>query len=110
MELKFYGADGAEKVVKGGEITRLKFGTVRKFMKLLKVGKETDAATLLGAVDDAWEELTGILFDLFPDVSDAEWDDLDAADVAPALYAIAIQIMRYVSKNIPKDPKNAIGA
>ena len=103
--IKVYDDNG--NVVKECKATpaKIKFKTVRQLMKLLKIEEIKDTAELFSLVYDAWEELTYVLGGFFPEMTDADWDNMDVMDVIPVI----VQIMQYVFSSImtiPNDSKN----
>ena len=107
MEIKINVYDEENKVVKTStaEVIELKFGPIRRLMKLLNVDDINDTAQLLKAVYGAWDELTKILSKCFPDMTDEDWDNVKLSELIPALIAI-LQYSFSEMLTIPTDPKN----
>lgn len=107
MEIKLNVYDEENKIVKTStaEVIELKFGPIRKLMKLLNVDDINDTAQLLKAVYGAWDELTKILNKCFPDMTDEDWDNVKLQELIPALVAI-LKYSFSEMLTIPTDPKN----
>ena len=107
MEIKLNVYDEKNNIVKTStaEVIELKFGPIRKLMKLLNVDDINDTAQLLTAVYGAWDELTKILNKCFPDMTDEDWDNVKLQELIPALVAI-LKYSFSEMLTIPTDPKN----
>lgn len=107
MEIKLNVYDEKNNIVKTStaEVIELKFGPIRKLMKLLNVDDINDTAQLLKAVYGAWDELTKILNKCFPDMTDEDWDNVKLQELIPALVAI-LKYSFSEMLTIPTDPKN----
>lgn len=107
MEIKLNVYDEKNNIVKTStaEVIELKFGPIRKLMKLLNVDDINDTAQLLKAVYCAWDELTKILNKCFPDMTDEDWDNVKLQELIPALVAI-LKYSFSEMLTIPTDPKN----
>lgn len=84
----------------------LRAGTIRKLMQLLKIESMTDTAGLFMIVIDAWDEITAIMNECFPDVTEKDWDGVKVKELLPVI----IRIMKYSfteMMTIPADKKNA---
>jgi hypothetical protein len=106
IKLTVYGKGGEVVKEATASIVDLRFGTIRKLMKVLKVDQMTDTAELLNTVYSAWEELTDILEECFPDIEDADWDNVKVSELLPVLIEILKRSFSEIM-TIPKDPKNA---
>ena len=83
----------------------LMFGTVMSLMELLKIEDMDDQLELLKVVAGAYDEITGVLSAVFPDVTETEWKFVKVKELMP----IIIDIAKFaVSETfvIPKNPKN----
>ena len=97
---------------KAGNVTKeckagtcnIMFGTVRKLMKLFKVDELENTAQILKIVAGAWDDVTAIMGECFPEMEDEDWDCVMLKELVPCMIAILkdsfLEIM-----NIPKDPK-----
>ena len=83
----------------------LKFGAIRSIMKLLKIDDINDSATLLTTIYDAWEQLTAILTQCFPDMSDSDWDNVKLEELVPVIVGIFKASFGKIL-SIPNDSKN----
>ncbi len=65
------------------------FGTVRKLMELLKVEDMNNQAQLLKAIAGAWDEVMDVLKNVFPDVTDDEFDKATTREILRVVIEIA---------------------
>lgn len=70
------------------ELVELKFGAIRKLMKLLNIDNINDTAELLKTVYSAWDQLTKILNSCFPDMTEDDWDNVKVSELIPVLMTI----------------------
>lgn len=82
--------DEDDNVIKSckAQFTDIRFGVVRKLMAVLNIENIDDTAQLLKIVYDAWDKLTVILSKCFPDMEDADWDNVKLAELMPVLVEI----------------------
>lgn len=108
MELKLNVYDKEDKVIKTAtaQTVELRFGTIRKLMKLMNIESVTDTAALLKVVYGAWEEVTAVLSECFPEIQGDEWDNIKVSELLPVLVNLMKDIFAQIL-TIPKDPKNA---
>lgn len=66
----------------------IKFGTVRALMRLLNIDKMDDTSEMLSAVYGAWSEVTRLLSECFPEMSEEDWDNVPVSEVLSALLGI----------------------
>ena len=99
--------DDEDKVVKTSkaEIVDLKFGSIRRLMKLLNIDDMNNTAELFKTVYSAWDQITKVLNSCFPDMTDDDWDNVKVSELMPVL----ISILKYSFTkilDIPTDSKN----
>lgn len=89
MTINVYGIN--DKIVKTCEakVVDLKFGTIRKLMKLLKIDDIENTSELLKVVYSAWDEITIVLSQCFPDMEDDDWDNVKVSELLPVIVNIA---------------------
>lgn len=81
------------------------FGTINKLMKLLQIDNLSNNVELIKIIYDAWEELQGILSEIFPNIVGDDWDGVKIKELLPIVISIAkFTIADLMS--IPVDPKN----
>lgn len=82
--------DDENKIVKTSkaELVELKFGSIRRLMKLLNIDNIDDTAELLKTVYGAWDQLTKILNSCFPDMTEEDWDNVKTSELIPVLMMI----------------------
>lgn len=104
MELKLNVYGENNEVVKQckAQVIDLKFGTIRSLMKLLKVDDLDNTAELLSAVYGAWDQLTKILGQCFPDMEEEDWDNVKLGELIPIVLTILKASFSQIL-SIPKD-------
>jgi hypothetical protein len=92
-DLKINVYDDENNVIKTSEakLVDLKFGVIRKLMKLLNVDNIDNTVELLKTVYGAWEQITNILNNCFPDMTDDDWDNVKASELLP----VFVMILKY---------------
>lgn len=83
----------------------LKFGAIRSIMKLLKIDDINDTGALLKVIYDAWEQLTAILNQCFPDMAEEDWDNVKLDELVPVVVGI-LKVSFGKILTIPSDSKN----
>lgn len=80
-----------KKVVRTVEATEfnLGFGIVRKLMKLIKITDSTTTVDLLKIVSESWDDIIRILGNVFPDITEEEWDHVLVPELLPVIVGIA---------------------
>lgn len=106
MELNIYKIDGktVARTVKASRFD-LTFGTVDRLMSLLKLEKSNTNSELLKTIFSAWSELKEVLSEVFPDVSDDEWQRVKIKELMPLVIEIA-EFALYEAMGIPSESKN----
>lgn len=92
-DLKINVYDDENNVIKTSEakLVDLKFGVIRKLMKLLNVDNIDNTVELLKTVYGAWEQIINILNNCFPDMTDDDWDNVKASELLP----VFVMILKY---------------
>lgn len=88
MTINVYAKDGTITKTATARTVDITFGTIRSLMEVLKVEDMTDTAQILKRVFGAWDELTGILGQAFPDIAEDEWSGVKLAELVPVLLQI----------------------
>lgn len=83
------------------EVVELKFGTIRRLMRLLEVDDIDNTAELFKIVYGAWEQLTSILNKCFPEMTDEDWDNVKVSEIIPVI----VQILKHSSAKMLSIPK-----
>lgn len=81
------------------------FGTIDNLMRLLDIDEQTSSFELLKKITKAWGEVTELLGDIFPDMTDQDWKYVRLNDLVP----IVLRIVKYTFleiMTIPSDSKN----
>lgn len=83
----------------------LMFGSVRSLMALLNIDDINNTGQLLKTVYNAWEQLTDILTDCFPDMEEGDWNRVRVNELLPVVVEILKSSFGKVLE-IPSDSKN----
>lgn len=88
MILNVYDVEG--NVIKTVEAENLdiEFGHIRSIMRLLDVDNLNDTWALLKTVYSAWDKLTEVLSQVFPDMEDEDWEHVKIKELVPELLQI----------------------
>jgi hypothetical protein len=81
------------------------FGTIDSLMQLLDINEDTSSFDLLKKISTAWGEVTSLLGEIFPDMTDEDWKFVRINDLVP----IVLQVVKYTFleiMTIPSDSKN----
>jgi hypothetical protein len=99
--------DNEDNIVKTSTAERieLKFGSIRKLMKLLNIDNIDDTSELLKVLYGAWEQITKVLTGCFPDMTDEDWDNVKVSELIPVLMGI-LKYSFTQMLTIPTDSKN----
>lgn len=103
MELVLNVYDDNDEITKTCEakVIDLRFGTIRSLMKLLKVDNIEDTSELLKTLYGAWDQVTKILSQVFPDMEENDWDNVKLSELLP----VVIQILKSSFAQILTIPK-----
>ena len=88
MILNVYDVEG--NVVKTVEAENLdiEFGHIRSIMRLLDVDNINDTWALLKTVYSAWDKLTEVLSQVFPEMEEEDWEHVKVKELVPELLQI----------------------
>lgn len=105
FKINVYDANG--NIIKTAEAVPVsfKFGAIRSLMELLNVESIEDTSELLRTIYKAWDQLTKILSQCFPDMSESEWDNTDLKELVPVVFGILKYSFSEIL-TIPNDSKN----
>lgn len=105
FEIKVY--DNDDNVIKTSKAVdcELKFGAIRSIMKLLNIDNINDTGALLNTIYSAWDQLTVILNQCFPDMEDSDWDNVKLDELVPVVVGILRASFGKIL-SIPSDSKN----
>ena len=100
--------DDNDKVIKTCEaqFAKIRFGTIRAIMKLLKIDQIKEASELTNTVYNAWDKIVSVLDKCFPDMEEKDWDNVDFGEVTRALLGIAKMTFAKMTE-VPRDEKNS---
>lgn len=105
LTLNIYDENDNVKRTEEAKFVDLRFGTIRSLMQLLKVEDINDTAQLLKTVYSAWEQVTGILSRVFPNVTEEDWENVKLSELMPLLIVILKSSFVKILE-IPTDSKN----
>jgi hypothetical protein len=67
------------------------FGTIKSIMEILHIEKATDTKELLGTIYDVWGELTDILSQIFPTLTEEQWNRVKVSELIPVIMDVLKQ-------------------
>ena len=102
LEIKVYDKKGKITKTSMAQVIDLEFGTIRAIMEVLNVESMEDTAQLLKTVYGAWDQVTDVLYQCFPDLSKEDWEHVKVKE----LMGVIIGILRYSFTEILSLPKN----
>lgn len=88
IKINIYNENGEVTKTAEAKALDLRFGSIRKMMELLKIEEAGNTYDLMRTVYSAWDELTGILGECFPEVNPEEWDNVKVNELLPAIVQI----------------------
>jgi hypothetical protein len=106
LKLKVYEND--MKTVKKectAQTVEVPFGAVRRLMRLFDIDSKNNNADILKTVISAWDSVVSILDNVFPEMTEEDWDFVSTKELAAVVYKL-IQAALVDLMQIPKDPKN----
>lgn len=106
IKIRIYDDKGAVSKEVSARPLDLKFGSIRKLMQILNIEKAGNTYDLFKVVYEAWDEITGILGECFPEITPEEWDGVKIKELMPAIVQIARDTLSDIM-TIPTDKKNA---
>ena len=83
----------------------LEFGTVRKLMELINVEQIEDTTALIKTIYSAWDEITEVLGDIFPDMEPGDWEHVKLKELIPTVVDV-LKFSMLEIMGIPSDGKN----
>lgn len=88
MKLNVYDSKGDIVKTVEGENVDIKFGHIRSIMQLLNVDNIDNTFDLLNSVYSAWEKLTDVLSECFPEMEEEDWENVKMKELIPELLQI----------------------
>ena len=109
MKLRIYDEKG-KNVVREVEAEEydITFGVVIELMELLKIDDNMNSIQVIAAAAKTWDELTGILDNIFPNVTREEWKTVKLKELIPLIMWIVRKSISEMLK-IPGNGKNLPG-
>lgn len=68
--------------------TKIPFGVVRKLMKLIDENTLEDTYKILEVVTGSFRDITQILHNVFPEIEEEDWDNVDTVELVMVVYKI----------------------
>ena len=103
LTLNVYNKNEVVKTVKSTAYD-LEFGTILKLMKLLKVEDAENEFALLKIIAGAFDEIVDVLSNVFPDMTDEDWEHVKMKELVPVIIGISKFSVTETLK-IPSDNK-----
>lgn len=100
MEIKVYNDKNEVVKTAKAEPVEVRTGTIRKIMKIMKPEGLGDTAKFMQTVTDAWDDVTGVLSQCFPEMTEKDWDNTKLSEVVKAV----LWIIKYTYKKIMTVP------
>ena len=88
LQLIVKNPDGEIVKTVNARYVEISFGTIDKLMGLLDIDEDTTSFQLLMKVSKAWKEVTSVLNEVFPDMTDNDWCLVKINDLVPLLFEI----------------------
>ena len=105
MKINIYNDKGEVIKTEEAEMIELRFGTIRKIMKLLDIDNAKNSAELLMTVNSAWDEVVKILNRSFEDMTEEDWEGVKLSELLGVLLAIVKYSFKKMAE-IPVDEGN----
>lgn len=102
MTLNIYDNKGEIVKTVDAKMVELKFKTVRTIMEILNIDSIEGTGDLLKTVYAAWEDIKGILHEIFPDTTLEELDNTKLNELLP----LVVSIIKYSFAEVLAIPTN----
>ena len=100
--------ENGKKVIKKqceAETIDLEFGTIQKLMELVNIENIDSLPAMLNTISGAWEEITSVLQEAFPDMEKGDWEHVRIKELYPTIRdVLKFSIMELAG--IPSEGKN----
>lgn len=103
--IKVYDKEGNVIKTCKAKDTKLKFGSVRSIMALLNIEDIEDTPALLKTIYRAWDQVTEVLTECFPEMEESDWDNVLIEELIPVIVGIAKTSLNKIL-SIPSESKN----
>lgn len=103
LKLKLYDNEGNMTREVQAKMIRIRFGTIRDLFKLLKIENASDTAELFAIIYEVWDEVIRLLAQIFPDVTDEEWDNVAVDELIPIVINIVKGAFKKLNDSLPGD-------
>ena len=87
------------------QMVKVPFGTVRRLMRLFNVDNLENTSEILDIVLKSWDSVIAILDQIFPEMTEEDWDTVDTKELIGVIYNLLKNAFVEMMK-IPTDPKN----
>lgn len=105
LVLHVYDKEGNLTKTCEAQAPRLKFGAIRSLMQILKIDDVEDTGELLATIYGAWEQVTAVLSQCFPEMEEEDWEYVELKELIPVVVTILRSTFAEIL-SIPNDPKN----
>lgn len=101
IKLKIYDSDfkNVQREVTAQKCA-ISFGTVRKFVEIIKIDESDNGIEILNTIICAFDEVTSVLNRVFPSVTEDEWNRVAVNELVPLI----IDIAKFIFKGMFKIP------
>lgn len=102
MKLVIRNQDGTIKKTFETENVRIKYGTIRDFVKIIDIDKMDDNMAVFGMLTQAFEPFERLLKGIFPDLTDEDLEEVDVVDLVPCF----MELFEYIMEKVQGLPKS----
>lgn len=88
-------------------VVDIRFGTIRKLVKLLGVEEVEDTNELMTMVFQAWEEVTKLLSKAFPEMEEEDWEYVKVSELLKTIITIFKGSANYMLGAVGEAEKNS---
>ena len=88
-------------------VVDIRFGTIRKLVKLLGVEEVEDTNELMTMVFQAWEEVTKLLSKAFPEMEEEDWEYVKVSELLRTIITIFKGSANYMLGAVGESEKNS---
>lgn len=85
----------------------IRFGTIKKLLRVLEVDQIEDTSELLETLYFSWKAVTDVLTKVFPDMDEEDWDGVKLSELLPVVVSILKGSFAHIL-SIPTDSKNVM--
>ena len=89
-EIKLNIYDDDENIIKtvNAHLAKIRMGSIRSLMRVVKIEEAETTKDVLATVSKAWDKIEKIIDKMFPDLTEEDWDGVDALELAFVVYKV----------------------